>query len=360
MKNLKKIKSILLIFSILFASWSIADDVFARAGRSTSSSSRSYSKSSGSSYSSKSYSSKSYSSSGKSSSYSSSYNKSYSSGSYNTYKSSNYSSSRPSSYSGGYGSSPYSAPLVRRSFFGFTREGYGGSYSPRSSYGSSYGSSNYSGDGSFGFEELTGLIILLIMFRLFVAFISMVFRCFRYVGSAIVSPFRNAAVYSGGSPGTGGSSGSFADMAGAGGDIRNDDIELRVREVFFKVQKAWAERDQRLASDCMSPRLYEKHKTDTDEMITNNEINILENLKLIEVRIIELNDGPAIGESPRGAQNCGRLSAYIRASVIDYIIDASTRELIEGDRNSPEEFAEIWKFLKGPEDWIVDEIIIKE
>ncbi|HNY10660.1 MAG TPA: TIM44-like domain-containing protein [Candidatus Wallbacteria bacterium] len=347
MKNFKKIKSILLILGVLFAMVSIADNVSGRAGRSRSSASRSYSKSSSSSYS-----GKNYSSYGKSGSYGSSYNRTYGSG-YNANKNSVYSSSRPAIYSSGYGSSPYSAPLIRRSFFGFSRENYGGSYSPRSSHGASYGSSNYSGDGSFGFEELTGLIILLIMFRLFVAFISLCFRAVKYVFFIIISPFRSVAVNQGGTL-------SRAGVVSSGSEIRNDDIELRIREVFFKVEKAWAERDQRMASDCMSPRLYEKHKRDTDEMIANNEINVLENLKLIEVRIIELNDGPAIGESAIGTRNCGRLSAYIRASVVDYFISASTRELIDGDRNSPEEFAEVWKFLKGPEDWIVDEIIVEE
>ncbi len=368
MKNFKKIRIILIIFLLLFAALTIADIVSARAGRSSSSSSRSYSKSSSSSSksysrsSSSSYSSKSYSSSNKSSSYSSSYNKSYGSGNYNTYKSSNYSSGRPSSYSGGYGSYPYSAPLIRRSFFGFTRENNGGSYSSRSSYGGSYGSSNHSGDGSFGVEGWIGLIILIIMFRLFIAFITWIFRGFKYVISSVVPQFQNGAGVYNGQAGLSpaGYSGSFAGISGLDGNIRNEDIELRVKEVFFKVQKAWTERDQRIASDCMSPRLYEKHKFDTDEMITNNEINILENLRLIEVRIIELNDGPAIGESSRSVQNCGRLSAYIRASAVDYIIDASTRDLIEGDRNASEEFVEIWKFLKGPEDWIVDEIIVKE
>jgi hypothetical protein len=41
-------------------------------------------------------------------------------------------------------------------------------------------------------------------------------------------------------------------------------MTTRVNEVFFKVQAAWAARDQDLARDCMSDQLYRRHKAQTD------------------------------------------------------------------------------------------------
>src|ERR1700750_1596342 len=69
-----------------------------------------------------------------------------------------------------------------------------------------------------------------------------------------------------------------------------DRIRHRVDEVFFKVQQAWMERNQDLAKDCMSSALYQKHKLQTDQLLAQKRKNVLENINLMEVRIVDVED----------------------------------------------------------------------
>nr|WP_320048979.1 TIM44-like domain-containing protein [uncultured Desulfuromonas sp.] len=69
-----------------------------------------------------------------------------------------------------------------------------------------------------------------------------------------------------------------------------DAIKARIEEAFFKIQHAWMERNQDLAKEYMSERLYRKHKTQTDQMIRDNRKNVLENINLETARIVEVAD----------------------------------------------------------------------
>lgn len=55
-------------------------------------------------------------------------------------------------------------------------------------------------------------------------------------------------------------------------------IKKRVEETFFVVQKAWLIRDQNIAKDFVTKRLFDKHKAQTDLMIEQHRINKLENI----------------------------------------------------------------------------------
>ena len=53
-----------------------------------------------------------------------------------------------------------------------------------------------------------------------------------------------------------------------------DAIRARIEQTFFHVQNAWMARDQNLARSFMSDRLFEKHKLQTDDMISQHKQNI--------------------------------------------------------------------------------------
>lgn len=122
----------------------------------------------------------------------------------------------------------------------------------------------------------------------------------------------------------------------------------RVEEVFFKVQKAWAERNQTLARDCMSDRIFEKHKFQTDEMIANKTINILQRINLIDATIFSVADFKE--------NSLDTFSVRIKASMIDYEIDEETKTITSGDKSKVGEFKEIWTFIRISNKWVLDEI----
>lgn len=121
-----------------------------------------------------------------------------------------------------------------------------------------------------------------------------------------------------------------------------------VEQTFFKVQQAWMQRNQDLAKEVMSERIYQKHKLQTDEMIVNGTKNILEKMNLEEVMIISISDYHDNSEDT--------FSAYLRGSMIDYTINDKTTAVLSGDNSQPETFKEIWTFVRDRNKWVLDEI----
>ena len=126
-------------------------------------------------------------------------------------------------------------------------------------------------------------------------------------------------------------------------------LKPRIEECYFKVQKAWMERDQDLARDCMSQRLYNKHKAETDQMIEDDEKNILKDIKLLKARIVEAIDYKDNSKD--------LFWVYIKGSMIDYTVRDTSGEVITGDPDEAGKFLELWKFIREKDgQWVLDEI----
>jgi len=126
-------------------------------------------------------------------------------------------------------------------------------------------------------------------------------------------------------------------------------IKKRIEIAFFKIQDAWMQRDQNLAKEYMSERLYHKHKLQTDQMIAANRQNILEGIDLIEAEIVQIADFKDDSQDS--------IWVYIKGSMIDYIVNSQTREVISGDEVRTSRFKELWKLIRNADnDWVVDEI----
>lgn len=121
-----------------------------------------------------------------------------------------------------------------------------------------------------------------------------------------------------------------------------------VEQTFFKVQQAWMERDQDLAKEVMSDRIYQKHKLQTDDMIANGTKNVLRKINMKEIMIIHVAD--------YNDNTADTFSVFIKGSMIDYHIDVNTNALISGSMYDPDEFREIWTFIREKNSWLLDEI----
>lgn len=98
-----------------------------------------------------------------------------------------------------------------------------------------------------------------------------------------------------------------------------ENIKKNIEEAFYKVQIAWMERDQGIAKEYMSDKLYSKHKLETENMKLRREKNILENLTLL-------------GVIPRSVQNNEGIDMdciwfEIRAKAKDYTINEDTNKV---------------------------------
>ena len=129
-------------------------------------------------------------------------------------------------------------------------------------------------------------------------------------------------------------------------------IKYDVEKTFYKMQEAWMERDQDIAKDYISKSLYNIHKAQTDAMIASNRKNVLEKVKLEDVKLVEVEDFKD--------DDIDNFWVYITGSMIDYIINDETKEVISGNSEKSESFNELWRFTRGSNGWVLDEIESKD
>jgi hypothetical protein len=109
----------------------------------------------------------------------------------------------------------------------------------------------------------------------------------------------------------------------------------RAQTSFFKVQQAWAARNQDLARDCMSDALYERHKMQTDQLLANHQVDMLENIVIGSARIIQVTPGHAFDS----------IAVAFTASMTDYTVDEQTKKIVGGTQ-SQQTFTEFWTFIR--------------
>ena len=109
----------------------------------------------------------------------------------------------------------------------------------------------------------------------------------------------------------------------------------RAETAFFKCQQAWAARNQDLARDVMTDTLYERHKMQTDQLIANHQIDVLQNIVIGHSHITEVN----------AAQPYDTIVVRFDASMTDYTIDEHTKQIVDGDQYA-HTFTEYWTFIR--------------
>ena len=109
----------------------------------------------------------------------------------------------------------------------------------------------------------------------------------------------------------------------------------RAQTTFFKIQQAWAARNQDVARDCMSDALYERHKMQTDQLIANHQVDVLENIVIGNAHIISATAGSAFDS----------ITVAFTASMTDYTIDEKTRQVVSGNQFR-QTFTEFWTFIR--------------
>jgi hypothetical protein len=109
----------------------------------------------------------------------------------------------------------------------------------------------------------------------------------------------------------------------------------RAQTSFFKVQQAWAARNQDLARDCLSDALYERHKMQTDQLVANHQVDVLENIVIGNARIVKVEAGTAFDS----------ITVAFTASMTDYTIDEATKKVVGGNQFQ-QTFTEYWTFIR--------------
>jgi predicted lipid-binding transport protein (Tim44 family) len=118
----------------------------------------------------------------------------------------------------------------------------------------------------------------------------------------------------------------------------NDDLfKETVQDLFFRIQAGWTNRSLDGIESILTPEMSEFFRQEFESMKQSGVINRLENIAIRKVELAEVWQ-----EADRDY-----ITVLITANLLDYTVDAVSREVIDGDKLNPVKFQEFWTFCRG-------------
>jgi predicted lipid-binding transport protein (Tim44 family) len=114
-------------------------------------------------------------------------------------------------------------------------------------------------------------------------------------------------------------------------------------DTFFKIQGAWANRDMSTVKHLLTDEMYRLFQEDADKLRAQKKINRLENIAVRSVDITE-----AWQES-----GSDFMTVRVYANLLDYNVDETTGQVVDGSKTEPVKFEEYWTFTRpvGDNPW---------
>jgi predicted lipid-binding transport protein (Tim44 family) len=109
-----------------------------------------------------------------------------------------------------------------------------------------------------------------------------------------------------------------------------------VMDTFFKIQAAWANRDMSTVKPLLTEEMFRIFQQEADQLKAQKIINRLENIAVRSVDITE------------AWQEAGFdfITARVYANLLDYNVDETTGQVIEGSKTEPVKFQEYWTLTR--------------
>jgi predicted lipid-binding transport protein (Tim44 family) len=108
-------------------------------------------------------------------------------------------------------------------------------------------------------------------------------------------------------------------------------------DTFFKIQGAWANRDMTTVRTLLTDEMSRIFQGDADALKAQKKINRLENIAVRSVDITE-----AWQES-----GSDFITVRVLANLLDYNVDETTGQVVEGSKTDPVKFEEYWTFTRS-------------
>lgn len=122
-----------------------------------------------------------------------------------------------------------------------------------------------------------------------------------------------------------------------------NDLRDHVQDLFFRVQAGWMNRSLDGILDLLTPEMARYFSDEFDGMKRAGRSNRLENIAIRKVEPAEV------------WQEAGKeyVTVLFTANLLDYTLDDTTGEVVEGDRLTPVKFEEFWTFCRdiGSSSW---------
>ena len=132
------------------------------------------------------------------------------------------------------------------------------------------------------------------------------------------------------------------------------DLEAHTRQTFLQIEVAWCKQDLAQLESLLHPQLFSEWKAQIELMQSNGERNVMENLRIENVRLVE-------AENYRDKEE-DIYTACIDAKAADYTIGANgeivssntgSRRKKANKEKSEEGFREFWTYERHDEKWLL-------
>jgi len=127
------------------------------------------------------------------------------------------------------------------------------------------------------------------------------------------------------------------------------DLEKRVREAFYPIQSSWSKRDVSPSRAYVSDELYKRHELQLEGLEKQHRVNRIADLVLDDVDIVHVVN---VTDDTKD-----RFVAFIQCRARDWMEDAETGKVVNGNPNAQTTFQQYWSFSRDPHrGWVLDEI----
>lgn len=118
--------------------------------------------------------------------------------------------------------------------------------------------------------------------------------------------------------------------------FEEDRFKDTVQDLFFRIQAGWTNRSLDGIEGILTDEMATFFRREFESMRQKGLINRLENIAIRKVELAE------------AWQEAGKdyVTVLITANLLDYVVDATTREVVEGDKLNPVKFQELWTLCR--------------
>lgn len=128
----------------------------------------------------------------------------------------------------------------------------------------------------------------------------------------------------------------FGRMGSQDAGFDEERFKETAQDLFFRIQAGWTNRSLEGIENILTKEMAEFFRSEFETLKQKGIINRLEN---IAIRRVELSEA---------WQEPGKdfITVLITANLLDYTVNAETREVVQGDRMNPVKFQEFWTFCR--------------
>lgn len=106
--------------------------------------------------------------------------------------------------------------------------------------------------------------------------------------------------------------------------FNEEEFNQKVKTLFVKMQNAWTDRNWEEIRTFETDELFEQHKMQIDGYIRNNTINVMDRICVFYSKLYKYEQ---VGDKDI-------LEVIVKSRMSDYIIDATTKEIVKGDKET--------------------------